>query len=82
MRLEGAVGADPQQWPAEARALLDANTRQAAKADELKRWDEFWSRSHIHINLQSSIHNPQSTIRRSRFPDRPELSAFPLYARL
>ncbi len=60
MRLEGAVDADPQQWPAEAKALLDPRTRQAAKADELKRWNEFWSRSHIHINLQSSINNPQS----------------------
>ena len=60
MRLEGAVDADPQKWPAVAKAMLDAKTRQAAKADELKRWDEFWSRSHIHINLQSSIENPQS----------------------
>ena len=60
MRLEGAVDADPQKWPAEAKAMLDAKTRQAAKADELKRWEEFWSRSHIDINLQSAIHNPQS----------------------
>jgi hypothetical protein len=60
MRLEGEVGADPKKWPAEAKALLDEKARQAAKADELKRWADFWSRSHIHINLQSSILNPQS----------------------
>jgi hypothetical protein len=82
MRLEGAVGADPQKWPAEAKAMLDAKTREAAKADELKRWDEFWSRSHIHINLQSTIFNQQSTIRGSGLPDRPELPALPLHARL
>jgi hypothetical protein len=61
MRLKGEVGADPKKWPAEAKALLDAKTRQAAKADELKRWSDFWSRSHIHINLQSTIDNRQST---------------------
>lgn len=54
MRLEGEVDADPQKWPAEAGSLLDEQTRETAKADELKRWNEFWSRSHIHINLQSN----------------------------
>jgi hypothetical protein len=53
MRLEGEVGADPKKWPGEAKALLEKKTRQAAKADELKRWDEFWSRSHVHINPEA-----------------------------
>lgn len=61
MRLDGALDANPQRWQDEAKSLLDETTRQAAKNDEQKRWDEFWSRSHIHINQQSSINNPQST---------------------
>ncbi len=60
MRLEGDVGADPKKWPGEAKALLDQKTRGAAKTDELKRWDEFWSRSHVHINLPSAADHPQS----------------------
>ena len=42
--------ADPDQWSTEAKALLDSADRSAAKTDELKRWKEFWSRSHIVIN--------------------------------
>lgn len=61
MRLEGEVGADPKKWPTEAKSLLDDKTRESARAEELKRWDEFWSRSHILINSQSAIDNPQST---------------------
>lgn len=65
MRLEGAVGADPQKWPAEAKALLDEKTRAAAKADELKRWDEFWSRSHVSINPQAGGKDPGFLIGRN-----------------
>ena len=50
VRLGGKVDADPKQWSAEATALLDPAARKAAKADEAKRWDEFWSRSHIVVN--------------------------------
>ena len=50
VRLGGKLDADPQQWEAEAKALLDPTELQAAKADEAKRWDEFWSRSHIAVN--------------------------------
>jgi len=50
MRLGAKLDADPKQWAAEARALLDPAARQAAKADELKRWTEFWSRAHIVVN--------------------------------
>lgn len=53
MRLEGEVGADPMKWPAEAKKFLDGKTREAAKAEELKRWDEFWNRSHVVINPEA-----------------------------
>ena len=60
MRLASAVDADPTTWPAEAKAMLAPDQRAAAKEDELKRWQEFWSRSHIHINRQSAIDNRNS----------------------
>jgi hypothetical protein len=50
VRLGAALDADPKQWSAEAKALLAITARQTAKADELKRWSEFWSRSHITVN--------------------------------
>jgi hypothetical protein len=65
MHLAGAVDADPQKWIAEARTLLDATTRQAAKAGELKRWNEFWSRSHIVINPQAGDKDPGFLIGRN-----------------
>ena len=65
MRLEGAVDADPQKWPAEAKSLLDEKTRQAVKADELERWDEFWSRSHVVINPEAGEKDPGFLIGRN-----------------
>lgn len=50
MRLGAKLDGDPEQWFVEAGAVLAPAARQAAKADELKRWSEFWSRSHIIIN--------------------------------
>jgi hypothetical protein len=49
-RLGGKLDAAPQQWAAEAKALLEPAARQAAKVDEVKRWEEFWSRSHLSVN--------------------------------
>lgn len=60
MRLGAALDADPNKWLAEAKALAEPTAYKAARADELKRWDEFWSRSHVFINPQSSIQNPPS----------------------
>jgi hypothetical protein len=54
MRLVAAVDADPANWPAEAKSMLDETVRGAAKAEELRRWREFWSRSHIVINPQAT----------------------------
>ena len=50
IRLGAKIAADPQQWQAEAKALLSSSALKTAKADELKRWNEFWNRSHIVIN--------------------------------
>jgi hypothetical protein len=48
--LRAAQNAQPDTWLAEARALLARPVLRAAARDEQKRWDEFWSRSHIVIN--------------------------------
>jgi len=58
MRLKAAVDARPDQWPTDARTLLDPAQRRAAKADELKRWTEFWARSHIFINAGKGEPDP------------------------
>ncbi len=50
IRLGAKLDADPGQWRKDARSALSPTVRKAAKADELKRWSEFWSRSHIAIN--------------------------------
>jgi arylsulfatase A-like enzyme len=63
MRLGAAINADPKQWSTEAKAALSPAFRKNAKKDELKRWSEFWSRSHVFINQQfSPSENQQSTI--------------------
>ncbi len=53
MRLDGEIDGEPAKWKSEAKAALDPVFLKSAKAAELKRWDEFWNRSHIHINRQS-----------------------------
>ena len=58
MRLAAADNADPDQWPAEAKALLDPVKRRAARTDELRHWKEFWSRSHIVINPDKGEFDP------------------------
>lgn len=48
--LRAAQNANPDAWRTEAETLLKTKTRNAAAATELASWDEFWSRSYIHIN--------------------------------
>lgn len=60
MRLAGALDAKPANWKSEAAAALSPEFIQKAKSEEQKLWEEFWSRSHIVINRQSSINNLQS----------------------
>jgi len=49
VRLGGKLDADPQQWEAEAKALLDPTALQAAKADEAKRWQTRVAQSHSRV---------------------------------
>ena len=58
--LGAALDAKPEDWRARAQGLLKDDVRSSARADERKRWDEFWSRSHIFINRQSEIGDRQS----------------------
>ena len=48
--LHAQLNGDPQAWRNEAKAALRPAAIKAAKSDELKRWTEFWSRSHVIIN--------------------------------
>ena len=58
MHLGGAMNGDPNQWQAEAKAMLSPEVRTKAKSEEEKRWDEFWSRSHVFINLDKGNKDP------------------------
>ncbi len=51
--LRAGQGIQPESWLAEARALLAEGALKTAAADEQKRWDEFWSRSHIVVNAEA-----------------------------
>ncbi len=48
--LHAQLSGDPQAWRNEAKAALQPAAIKSSKADELKRWKEFWSRSHVIIN--------------------------------
>ncbi|MBL7969800.1 MAG: hypothetical protein JNK09_22550 [Prolixibacteraceae bacterium] len=50
MRLGAGLNADPSKWQAEAKAMLSSKSLENARAEELKRWNEFWSRSAVVIN--------------------------------
>ncbi|WP_396184855.1 DUF5703 domain-containing protein [Flavobacterium sp.] len=65
MRLGGAMNGDPKQWQADAKAMLSPEVRTKTKNDELKRWKEFWSRSHININLEKGLNDPGFLIGRN-----------------
>ena len=58
--LGAAVDAQPAEWRARAAGLLAPDARATARADEARRWAEFWARSHILINRQSEIGNRNS----------------------
>jgi hypothetical protein len=47
--LGAAIDAKPEAWRTRAEEMLKQESRDAARADELKRWAEFWSRSHVRI---------------------------------
>ena len=65
MRLGARLDSVPQQWIKEAKASLNPTSLQTAKADELKRWAEFWSRSHVIINPGAKADDPGFLIGRN-----------------
>jgi hypothetical protein len=65
MRLDGELDGDPARWKSEAAAALDPAFLKKAKSDELERWTEFWSRSHIHINADAAPDDPGHLIGRN-----------------
>jgi len=65
MRLGGALNADPEKWKVEASLMLSSSVLQKARTDEQKRWDEFWSRSHVYINLDKGNKDPGFLIGRN-----------------
>lgn len=50
MRLGAGLDASPSGWQAEAKSMLSSKNLDNARTEELKRWNEFWSRSNIVIN--------------------------------
>jgi hypothetical protein len=58
MRLGAALNSDPEKWQADANKLLDPDIRKESKLAELARWDEFWSRSKIFINVEKGANDP------------------------
>jgi hypothetical protein len=65
IHLGASLHADPEQWQLEAKSMLSPEVRQKAKTDEQKRWDEFWSRSHVFINLDKGTDDPGFLIGRN-----------------
>lgn len=45
----------PEQWLNEANSFIESSSLDLVLQDELKRWKEYWSRSHIYINRNADI---------------------------
>ena len=65
VRLGAGMDADPAVWVREAAASLAPAFIAAARTDELKRWSEFWSRSHVVINPAADPTDPGFLIGRN-----------------
>ena len=63
--LRAQQSGDPQAWRNEAKAAFQPAAIKTAKADELKRWKEFWSRSHVVINPTAKTDDPGFLIGRN-----------------
>lgn len=63
--LRAQQNGDPQAWRSGATAALQPAAIKAAKSDELKRWKEFWSRSHVIINPPAKTDDPGFLIGRN-----------------
>lgn len=58
MRLGGTINGDPRQWQNEAKSMLSAKVRQQAKIREKNKWNDFWSRSHVFVNMKNGDEDP------------------------
>lgn len=56
--LRAQLNGNPQAWRNEAKAALLPASIESARADEDKRWAEFWSRSHLIINPTAKTDDP------------------------
>jgi hypothetical protein len=65
VRLAAAVDADPQTWRAEAVDALLPGKADAARAEEQALWNEFWSRSHVFVNVNAAADDPGFLIGRN-----------------
>jgi len=63
--LGAAKHADPAEWAARAKELLEPAALAGAKAREQKRWDEFWTRSHVFIRPGGDTNDPVAQMGRN-----------------
>ena len=56
--LRAQQNGDPQAWRNEAKAAIQPSAIKTARTDELNRWAEFWSRSHVLINPTAQTDDP------------------------
>jgi hypothetical protein len=65
VHLAGGLNEDPEKWVQQARTLLSPVVRKQAKRDELERWKQFWSRSHVYVNINKSTNDTAFIIGRN-----------------
>ena len=65
VHLAGGLNEDPKKWVQQAKTLLSPVVRKQAKRDELERWKQFWSRSHVYVNINKSINDTAFIIGRN-----------------
>ena len=65
VHLAGGLNEDPKKWVQQAKTLLSPVVRKQAKRDELERWKQFWSRSHVYVNINKSTNDTAFIIGRN-----------------
>ena len=65
VHLAGGLNEDPKKWVQKAKTLLSPVVRKQAKRDELERWKQFWSRSHVYVNINKSTNDTAFIIGRN-----------------
>ncbi|MBC7510709.1 MAG: hypothetical protein H7320_18480 [Ferruginibacter sp.] len=65
VHLAGGLNEDPKKWVQQAKTLLSPVVRKQVKRDELERWKQFWSRSHVNININKPTNDTAFIIGRN-----------------